>query len=105
MKRDRRRVDHEHTADSFIEEDITDVDQLLDDFISEKNRENEERKEKLDEATAEEGRLFECVKTLVQLHQPVARIAATKKSASVRRTESTNLMSLTTTTTGRNCQR
>lgn len=64
MMRDRRRVDHENSAASGIAEDITEVNQLLDDLISEKDREDEERKEQRDEATAKEARLVECGKEL-----------------------------------------
>lgn len=64
MTRDRRRVDHENAAASGIAEEISEVDQLLDDLISEKDREDEERTEKREEATAKEARLVECGKEL-----------------------------------------
>lgn len=64
MTRDNLRVSHENSVASGIAEYISEVYQLLDDFISYKDLEDEERKEKREEASAKEALLVECSKDL-----------------------------------------
>lgn len=57
MMKERRTVNRENATSSGIDEKLTDIDQLMDDLIHEKDTEDEERKEKKDEKTEKEAQL------------------------------------------------
>lgn len=59
MMRARRTVDRSNAGASGIAEDITETDQVLDDLITEKDEEEEEKKVARDEASAKESDLIE----------------------------------------------